>query len=305
MGGRVMTPNLLLLNEKSFEELCQALLREEFPSFQAFSAPDLGMDGYDTDSCTIFQCYFPEREPRKGKVAEDLEKAKRQGSTCKRWVLLLPKNPTAPFARWLKTDQQACCPFPLEVWGKTEILRILRKHPKVKALYLQSDTEKLAREIARGKVPRAGDAGPGEEISAEEAAELRQIVTRTAEEEAEREGGRKPRHRDYSREFGEFKAHYNLSAYDRLPREKFAEARRYLERKLFAGHNKETRSQERYRCIKGVKAIQRKLGIRESDYREILVQLTGKDSLAIMDNEGLRKVFRHFQQLQGEAEAIA
>lgn len=300
-----MMPNLLMLNEKSFEELCQALLREEFPRFQAFSAPDLGMDGYDSDSCTIFQCYFPEREPRKDKVAEDLEKAKRQASACKKWVLLLPKNPTAPFARWLKTDQQACCPFPLEVWGKTEILRILRKHPKVKGQYFSNETEKLVKEIARGKVPRAGDAMPGEEISAVEAAELRQIMKKTAEEEAEREGGRKPRDRDYSREFGEFKAHYNLSAYDRLPREKFAEGRRYLEIKLFAGHNKETRSQERYRCIKGVKAIQRKLGIPETHYREILVQLIGKESLAIMDNEELRKVFRHFQQLQGEGEAVA
>lgn len=300
-----MRPNLLTLSEKSFEEMCQALLREEFPRFRAFSAPDLGMDGYDSDSGTIFQCYFPEREARKDKVAADLEKAKRQPSACKRWILLLPKNPTAPFARWLRTDQQGSCPFPLEVWGKTEILRILRKHPKVKAQYFQSDTEKLAREIARGKVPRAGDAAPGEEISAVEAAELRQIMKRTAEEEAEREGGRKPRDRDYSREFGEFKAHYNLSAYDRLPREKFAEARRYLEKKLFAGHNKETRSQERYRCIKGVKAIQRKLPMPESVYRLTLVQLTGKDSLAVMDNDELRKVFKHFQQLQGEAEAVA
>jgi hypothetical protein len=300
-----MTPNLLMLNEKSFEELCQALLSEEFPRFRAFSPPDLGVDGYDPDSCTIFQCYFPEREPRKDKVVEDLEKAKRQGSACRKWVLVLPKNPTAPFARWLKTDQQASCPFLIEVWGKTEILRFLRNHPKVRAHYFPSETQELVKEIARGKVPRAGDATPGEEISAAEAAELRQIMTKTAEEEAERKGGRKPRDRHYSREFGEFKAHYNLSAYDRLPREKFAEARRYLEVKLCSGHNKETRSQERYRCIKGVKAIQRKLAIPDARYREILVQLTGKDSLAIMDNEGLRRVFRHFQELQGEAEAIA
>jgi hypothetical protein len=191
------------------------------------------------------------------------------------------------------------------VWGKTEILRILRNHPKVKDHYFPSETQKLVQEIAKGKIPRAGDATPGEEISAEEAAELRQIMTKTAEEQAEREGRRRPKGRDYSREFGEFKAHYNLSAYDRLPEEKFAEARRYLEIKRFAGHNKETRSQERFRCIKGVKAIQRKLAIPDTHYRETLLQLTGKGSLAVMDNGELRKVFRHFQQLQGEAEAVA
>lgn len=299
-----MRPNLLMLNEKSFEELCQALLKEEFPRFRAFSAPDLGMDGYDSDSGTTFQCYFPEREPRKDKVAADLEKAKRQSSACKRWVLLLPKNPTAPFAQWLRTDQQACCPFLLEVWGNTEISRLLRKHSKIRAQYFPSDTEKLVNKIARGKLPRAGDAMPGDETSAEEAAELHETMTRIAEEEAARKR-RKPKGRDYSRQFGEFNAHFNLSAYDRLPREKFAEARRYLEKKLFAGRNKETRSQERYRCIKGVKAIQRKLGIPEPRYRQILLELTGEDSLAVMNNDDLRKVFRYFQQLQGEAEAVS
>src|SRR2546426_613699 len=149
MEGGTMRPNLLMLNEKSFEELCQALLKEEFPRFQAFSPPDLGMDGYDSDSDTIFQCYFPEREPRKDKVVADLEKAKRQPSRCKRWILLLPKNPTALFAGWLKTDQQACCSFPLGVWGNTEISRLLRKHSKIKAQYFPSDTEKLVKEIAR------------------------------------------------------------------------------------------------------------------------------------------------------------
>ena len=297
-----MTPNLLMLNEKSFEELCQALLREEFQRFQAFSAPDLGMDGYDSDSCTIFQCYFPEREPRKDKVAEDLEKAKGKGSVCNRWILLLPKNPSASFARWLRIDQQACCSFLLEVWGKTDILRLLRKYPKVKEQYFPSETQKLVKEIARGKIPRAGDAAPGQEISPENAAVLRLMMTKMAEEDAARKK-RKPKDRDYSRQFGEFKAHYNLSAYDRLPETRFAEARRYLEMKQFANRNSETQIQERNRFIKGVKAIQRKLGIRDAEYRQTLLDLTGKVSLAVMDNSELRKVFKHFQKLQGEAEA--
>jgi hypothetical protein len=33
------------------------------------------------------------------------------------------------------------------------------------------------------------------------------------------------------------------------------------------------------------------------------LDLTGKVSLAVMDNSELRKVFKHFQKLQGEAEA--
>ena len=259
-----MRPNLLTLSEKSFEEMCQALLHEEYPRFQALSAPDLGMDGYDSDSGTIFQCYFPEREPRKDKVAGDLEKAKLQGSACRGWILLLPKNPSAPFARWLKTDQQASCPFPVDVWGSTEISGLLGKHPRVKAPYFRSDMERLVKEVARGKVPRVGDALRGEEISAGEAAELREMVTAVAQEEAERRG-RKPKDWDYKDVYRQFNSHYKLSAYDRLPRGMFADAR----------------------------------------YREILLELTAKGSLAVMDNDELRKVFRHFQQLQGEGEAGA
>ena len=295
-----MRINLLILSEKSFEELCQALLREEFPRFEAFSPPGLGMDGYDRQTGTVFQCYFPEREARKDKVAADIEKASRQD--CKRFVLLLPKNPTAPFDRWLRNDLQPRFTFPLEIWGKTEIFKLLRDHPKVRASYFPSEVEGLVKQIARGKVPRTGDAAPGEEISPEEAGELRQMMARTAEEEAERRR-RKPIGTDYSREFGEFKAHYNLSSYDRLPKHKFAEARRYLETKMFAGRNRETRRQERNRCIKGVHAIQRKLGIPDPLYRQVLFTITGKESLADMDNEQLRKVFKHFQQLQGEAAA--
>ena len=128
------------------------------------------------------------------------------------------------------------------------------------------------------------------------------MMKKMAEEEAERRR-RKPRDWDYKGVFREFNAYYNLSAYDRLPREKFADARRYLEKKMFAGRKGETRRQERNRCIKGVKAVQRKLGIADARYRQILVQLTGKDSLAVMDNDELRRVFKHFQRLQGEAEA--
>lgn len=298
-----MRPNLLItLNEKSFEEMCQALLSEECPRFQAFSAPDLGMDGYDSDSETVFQCYFPEREPRKDKVLADLEKASRHSYSCKRWVLLIPKNPSAPFARWLEERRQGSLPFAIEVWGLTEINRLLRKHPGVRSQYFPTDTETLVRKITKGELPRAGDATPGKEISAEEAAELYKIVGDAAREEAERRK-RKPQEWDYKQLFHQFNKKFNLSSYDRLPKSKFAEGRRYLDQTLYGRRKGDTRRQERFRCIKGVKAIQKILRIPDVRYRETLAKLTGKDSMATMDNEQLRKVFKHFQGLQGQAEA--
>src|SRR5437773_4406975 len=166
-----MKINLMALSEKRFEELCQSLLLEEYgSSFQAFSPPDQGMDGYDSGTQTIFQAYFPEYAPRRDKVQADMEKAKAHGSACQRWVLLLPKNPTVPFFRWLKNlGEEQNYPFKVDVWGKTEIARLLQKHRKVKEAYFPSELRQDLKRIAEGKFPRAGDAAPGADINAEEA----------------------------------------------------------------------------------------------------------------------------------------
>ncbi|HUY13115.1 MAG TPA: hypothetical protein VMX16_05700 [Terriglobia bacterium] len=295
-----MLPNLLSLDEKRFEELCQDLLREEYPGFQTYSAPDLGMDGYDPKSGTIFQCYFPEGAPRKDKVAADIEKARQQ--PCKKWVLLIPKNPTQPFHRWLTIEQQSRVEFPVDVWGKTKIQQMLRSHPGVERAHFRTRADELLERLSRGKKPASGDAMPGGEIEQDQAEELRSSMGRLVDEEVSRKH-RKPKGLDYSREYGEFNKHFALSSYGRLPREKFAEARRYLEAKLYSRRKANTRSQDRNRIIGGVKAIQKKLAIREPEYRQILIKLTGKNSLAILDNEELSKVFKYFHQLQGEADA--
>ena len=182
-----MRVNLLALeSEKKFEEFCQALLSQEYGRFQAFSAPDIGMDGYDSDSETIFQVYFPEQAPRRDKVRNDLDKAKGNSWPCKRWVLLIPKNPTPHFLQWFYRDQQTSFPFKLEVWGKTEILALLGKHRAVKEAYFPSELREELGRLAKGKRPASGDANPGEETSPEETAALHKLITELVEEEPTR-----------------------------------------------------------------------------------------------------------------------
>jgi hypothetical protein len=297
-----MRVNLLALeSEKKFEEFCQALLREEFGRFQAFSAPDLGMDGYDSDSETIFQVYFPEQAPRRDKVRNDLDKAKGDSWPCKRWVLLIPKNPTPHFLQWFYRDQQPFFPFKLELWGKTEILALLGKHAAVKEAYFPSELREELGRLAKGKRPASGDANPGEEISPEETAALHELITELVKEETTRKR-RKPRQADFAREYGEFNAHFHLSSYDRLPSSRFLEARRYLEKKQFARRRSDRQEIERHRYVSGIKAIQTKLKISNQQYREILLKVTGKSSTTEMDNDELSRVFKQFRYLQGLAE---
>lgn len=298
-----MPINLLALeSEKNFEEFCQALLKEEFCRFQAFSAPDMGMDGYDSESETIFQVYFPEQAPRRDKVRNDLDKAKGNSCACKRWVLLLPKNPTPVFLQWFYRDQQPEFPFKLEVWGKAEILALLRKHPPVKEAYFPSELRTELRRLVKGKRPAKGDANPGEEITPEQAGTLRQLINDLVEEEATRKR-KKPVPAYFSREYGEFNAHFHLSSYDRLPLGQFLEARRYLEKKHYGRRRSDRQEVERHRFVSGIKAIQTKLRIRDQQYRQILVEITGKNSTTEMDIDELERVFKRFKQMQGLAEA--
>lgn len=138
-----MAINLLRLEyPQRFEQFCKDLLAAEFPRFQTFSGQDEGIDGYDPDSGTIFQFYFPEGTPKRRKVKQDLAKATRH--PLKAWVLLLPKDPPKKFDQWLRKEQQALYPFEIDLWGRTRILGLLRKHPDVKDTYFGINKQELS-----------------------------------------------------------------------------------------------------------------------------------------------------------------
>lgn len=155
------------------------------------------------------------------------------------------------------------------------------------------------------KPPRTGDAAPGQEITAEQAEELREWIIDLVEQWARRKKRGKPIPADYSREYGEFNAKYDLSSYNKLPASRFTDARAYLEKKFYSRRQGATKKQERWRLIGGIKAIQKKLSMTDEDYREHLRRLTGKDSTRDMSPEELRKVFRAFKTMQQESEAQA
>jgi len=299
-----MRIDLSRLSPQRFEELCQALLRDELPRFQVYSAPDSGMDGYDSDSATVFQVYFPEQSPIRSKIVRDLDKALLESAknpgAVKRWVLLIPKDPSRPLSDWLGQSQQTRCPFQIEIQGKTLILQMLRRNPRVSEQSFPSDIRKEVNRLARGKTPKAGDALPGHEISDDQREELRALLIEVAEEEASRKH-RKVDGRAMSAAYGEFNAHFDISTFDRLPADKIGEARGHLERKRHARRRGESKHWQRKRDIGGIKAILNELKMSDSAYRALLVESTGKSSLGDLDAAEVRRVFQHFRRLQGLA----
>ena len=297
-----MSVNLSSLESPAvFERFCQALLAKRFSRFQAFSQPDLGMDGYDSDSGTVFQVYFPERSPRKDKIAADLSKAQHHSWPCTHWVLLIPKNPTPDLLTWLQKKQKSL-PFTVEIWGQTSICKMLEDYSALRDEYFPTELKKELRRLAKGKRPKHGDATTEPTITPTQAAEIKQQIEKLAEESAARKK-RKATGADYMREYGEFKSYFSLSSYDRLPASNFFKACEYLERKLYGRRSADTNAQERHRYVGGIKGIQKKLGISDSKYRSLLVQFAGVSSTTRMELKDLKRVFENFKQMQGEADA--
>jgi hypothetical protein len=94
-----------------------------------------------------------------------------------------------------------------------------------------------------------------------------------------------------------------VSSYDRIPSAKFLEARRYIEKKHYGRRRSDRQEMERHRYISGIKAIQNKLKMGDKQYRNILVEITGKSSTTEMDIDEIAQAFKRFKGLQGLAEA--
>ena len=145
--------NLLeLRNGGRFEAFCKALLIEQYPRFQAFSAPDSGVDGYDDLNDTVFQFYFPEGAPRKDKIVADIRKVLASGTLPKAWILILPKDPTPLQTGWVNAEF-AGTQVTTAIWGKTEIEKLLRRHARVQAEFFPTEVRKVIQRLAKGKKP--------------------------------------------------------------------------------------------------------------------------------------------------------
>jgi hypothetical protein len=211
----------------------------------------------------------------------------------------LPKDPSADLAKWLNKESERR-PFTIEVWGETRISWLLRKNACVQEEFFPTELRKELRRLVK-KRPKAGDAHE-DRISSETAAELRQLISLLAEEEAQRRK-RKVQPSDYSREYSEFNAHFQLSSYDRLSTTRLAEARSYLENKRYGRRQAETTAKQRQRFVAGIKAIQKDLGMNEREYRRMLLEICGEQSTTAMGLAALQRVFEHFRRLQGRAVA--
>lgn len=154
---------------------------------------------------------------------------------------------------------------------------------------IEQDVEHIRQRLAKAKVerPRKGDAPEELRMTEEHRSEIYALLQQCAEQEAT---VKRRKNIPYAKWVGEFNAHFVLSHYFCLPDSKFLDARRYLEKRLYADRRGEKRIDTRNRLIKQIKVTQRQLGWSDPTYRSILEQWFDVSSSTELDIPDLQKL---------------
>ncbi len=141
-----------LLNEKKFSEMCNQLIKAEYPNSNPVegSGGDEGIDSFigDFDGLIkIFQYKFflkPIRNPQQNQIKQSLLTAKEKHSLTE-WVLVIPRNFTPREIRLFNQLQRDNPTIKIDYIGATELRNLLNKHISIKDSYFKED--KLTKEI--------------------------------------------------------------------------------------------------------------------------------------------------------------
>jgi hypothetical protein len=299
-----------------FQQLCERLLARIFPEFHPVNQAggDAGVDGFATWGDQYFQYTHTQGNIPIQKLRTDLEKVKRMQG-LKKWYFLCSRPLSINTWRHIEA-QKTDCTFEILIWDGAVLAEKLANHSDLvdeffpeyaKKAYegteaIREDINQLKKVVTRAKKrpPRSGDAPEGFEVDENEKQDIRDLVLQSAEYEAKRRHSKDPG--PYIRdEWRQFNSKYNLSSYDRLPKEKFEDAIGHLKRKVFAKRNNEPKYMTIERERKGIYGIATSLHWSEEQRREFYFAQAGKDRLSKMSRHEIHKVFEAMRRVQDAA----
>ena len=311
MAGRIDFRRIETPTE--FQQLCERLLARMFPQFHPVSQAggDAGVDAFAMSGDQYFQFTHTHGNVPIRKVRTDLEKV-RQFQGLKKWYFLCSQALSINTWRYIEA-QKAACSFEIVIWDGAVLKELLSQHPDLVdeffpeyAMKAYEGTQNIRKDISglkeaitrvRKKPPKPGDAPDGLEMDANEKQDIYDLVMQLAEEEARR------RHRKdpgpyIAGEWRQFNKRYDLSSYDRLPKDKFEDAIGRLRQILFARRNNEPKYLTVERFRKGIYGIANALRWSEEQRRGFYYNLTGKDHLGQMSRQEIQKVYQAMRRLQ-------
>ncbi len=288
--------------------MCEMYLHAKYPEFQTVDGRggDDGIDGFICWKEHIFQFHHPlSGGLRLDKLRLYLKQAQMHEG-IKKWTFLCSASPTKSGWEYIES-QRATVPFEISIIAASNLAEEILKFPHIREEFfpretlqttkkvlshtakIKRDVEHIRQRLSRAKVerPRKGDAPEELRMTEEHKSEMYARLQQCAEQEAKI---KRRKNIPYKKWFGEFNANFILSDYSCLPDSKFLEARRYLEKRLYADRLGEKRIDTRNRLIKQVKVTQKQLGWNDPSYRLMLQQWFNVSSSTELDIPDLQKL---------------
>ena len=141
----------LLRTPDRFAQMCFRLARYEFTGVMPLAATwDGGRDlvlfsETNHRGDTVFQCKFVKNvSVAKTKISASLDRLVTNDRVIARWILCIPIEPSGKFMNWLKAELDKRR-LDGVLWGRSELLRRLEKHPDVAETFFYPVFAELAK----------------------------------------------------------------------------------------------------------------------------------------------------------------
>jgi len=294
-------------SHQEFERLCHELLAAEYNDYQAVAGEggDEGVDGFRGNREIVYQFKFSGHRLRPGEYFADLDRVVKL-YPLREWVLVIPRDPT-PRLLDLARARARLYNIRVTILDRTALENLISKHSTIREKYFpelareatvlrlhkrvatKDDVRRLQKEVRANRPVKLHAVPPPESLSPSH----RQDIQEAAKKIIRESHGKI----QYDRAFGMLKRKFRVDNWHWISDSKFPEIMKWLHNFTY-GVKDEYGVRDSVTTLKGVIQSQRRqLGLSESDYRDVLRQLTGVDSTTKMDKEQLLSVRDYFNLL--------
>ncbi len=271
------------------------------------------MDGFVEGYSIVYQFKHFKARPRPSTFLNDINKVADLPG-LKHWILVIPSDPT-PKLYSLIDEQKVLRPFDIDVIGKTQILSLLNqyrriredffpeiaKEASVQKLLTQSEykaqtQEQLLREIKREIKSKKSNKPAAERSPDCLSPEHRRDIKDEIKKIERTTKGKYP----FGRILAQLKNKYTVDDWYSIKDVSYGEIMGWLNKYYHGVQGSSISPSQLRKSLQGViKAQQKMLGLRDSEYRELLLEITGKSSTTQMDAIELERVKYRFNILLG------
>ena len=295
-------------SHQEFERLCHELLAAEYNDYQAVAGEggDEGIDSFRGNREIVYQFKFSVYRLRPGEYFADLDRVVKL-YPLREWVLVIPRDPT-PRLLDLARARARLYNIRVTILDRTVLDNLISKHATIREKYFpelakeatvlrlhkrvatKDDVRRLQKEVRANRPVKLHAVPPPESLTPLHRKEIQKTADKIVRESRSKI--------KYGQVFSMLKNEFGeVDNWYWIPDSRFPEVSKWLHNFTY-GVKDQYGVRDSTTLLKGVIQSQRRqLGLSESEYRDVLRQLTGVDSTTKMDKEQLRSVCDYFNLL--------